>query len=451
VLTPASADAMAANVRRLRLASGFEVLPENPPAHVYLGELHVLDYFARVADAADCGLLLDVAHLAIHQRATGRTPLDGLDGFPLERVVEVHVAGATEFEQGGRRFVDDDHTPEPLPETWEILAWVLPRARNLRALVYECERNPRGAVLANFERIAKELETARCIRRVESPAPRRAQPATLDAATVRKLQRTLVRMQHDATFAARVVASDAAALASTGLDADDAASLRAVDPAAVAADRDGRRAAQLLRNVASEFRACAAIGPGGDGATDWIAAFPRSDAFHAAIAGDGSLPLAFAHWTESHAANAASGLFRALAALDVAMVRARREPPAPSAPPARGTVTLAAGVRLVALPRGTHAAAAAIASGRAATGLCVDPDEPEAVLVACVGPPARHGRLPELRVEPLAPGVAAFLAEARTPLDAGALARFAALHELDPGELATVVAEFVADGVLMRG
>jgi uncharacterized protein (UPF0276 family) len=160
ILCAASARELAASVRRLREASGFEVLPENPPSHLYLGDLHLLDYFARVADEADCGLLLDVAHLAIYQRATGRAPLDGLDGFPLERVVELHVAGGTEFEQGGRVFVDDDHGPAPLPETWRILEHVLPRARRLRALVYECERNPRHAVEPFFARLAELLAGA---------------------------------------------------------------------------------------------------------------------------------------------------------------------------------------------------------------------------------------------------------------------------------------------------
>src|SRR5215510_1198319 len=35
ILSADSAREMAENVRRLRLASGFEVLPENPPAHLY--------------------------------------------------------------------------------------------------------------------------------------------------------------------------------------------------------------------------------------------------------------------------------------------------------------------------------------------------------------------------------------------------------------------------------
>jgi len=157
VLCAESAREMARNVRFMREATGFEVLPENPPAHVYLGDLHLLDYFARVAEGADCGLLLDVAHLAIYQRATGRAPLDGLDGYPLERVVEIHVAGATEFEAGGRRFVDDDHSPAPLADTWRILEAVLPRTRNLRALVLECERNRADQVVPVFERLRTVL------------------------------------------------------------------------------------------------------------------------------------------------------------------------------------------------------------------------------------------------------------------------------------------------------
>ena len=153
VLCAESATEMAENVRRMRELTGFEVLPENPPSHVYLGDLHLLDYFARVAEGADCGLLLDVAHLAIYQRATGRDPLDALDGFPLERVVEIHVAGGSEFEHGERTFIDDDHGPVPLEDTWRILEAVLPRALNRHALVFECERNAVDAVLPTFERL----------------------------------------------------------------------------------------------------------------------------------------------------------------------------------------------------------------------------------------------------------------------------------------------------------
>jgi uncharacterized protein (UPF0276 family) len=153
VLTEDSARAVGDTAHALREASGFEVLPENPPGDVYIGPLHVLDYFARVADRSDGGLLLDCAHLAIFQRLRGLAPLTALDGFPLDRVVEIHVAGGVEIEIDGLRIVDDAHVPEPLADTWAIFEAVLPRATSLRAVVYECERNPPGDVVANFERL----------------------------------------------------------------------------------------------------------------------------------------------------------------------------------------------------------------------------------------------------------------------------------------------------------
>jgi len=157
VLCAASADTLAENLRRARRATGFEVLPENPPAHAYLGDMHLLDYFARVVERADSGLLLDVAHLTIYQDFLGCDLFHGLERFPLERIVELHVAGGSRFEHEGRAFIDDDHTPEPLPETWALFDYLLPRTPSLRAIVYECERNTLDAVAPGFERIAKRV------------------------------------------------------------------------------------------------------------------------------------------------------------------------------------------------------------------------------------------------------------------------------------------------------
>src|SRR5262249_12654603 len=99
------------------------------------------------------GLLLDCAHLAIFQRARGLSPTTALDGFPLDRVVELHVAGGAEIDVDGYPLVDDAHGPEPLPDTWQIVEAVLPRAKGLRAIVFECERNAAADVVAGFERL----------------------------------------------------------------------------------------------------------------------------------------------------------------------------------------------------------------------------------------------------------------------------------------------------------
>lgn len=153
VLNADAVEPMAQGIARLREELGFEVLPENPPGHAFIGKLHLLDFFARLMDRADTGILLDCAHLALYQKQKGFDPLTGFDGFPMDRVVEVHVAGARLFEHEGMQFVEDDHTPTPLDETWLIYEHVAKHAKNLKAVVFECEKNPLSESLPGFARI----------------------------------------------------------------------------------------------------------------------------------------------------------------------------------------------------------------------------------------------------------------------------------------------------------
>ncbi|MCA9319147.1 MAG: DUF692 family protein [Planctomycetes bacterium] len=153
ILCEESIAKMATAVRRLRRESGFEVLPENPPAQVHLGDLTVPEYFGTLARVADCGLLLDVAHLAITQIAGGGDLFQGLENFPMDRVVEMHVAGGALFDAEGLRLVDDDHGVEIQDETWALFRHVLARATNLKAIVLEAERNRIDEVIPLFERL----------------------------------------------------------------------------------------------------------------------------------------------------------------------------------------------------------------------------------------------------------------------------------------------------------
>lgn len=158
ILSADNAAAMAHGIRFLRQHSGLEVLPENPPGAAYVGNLHLLEFYAMVLDQADTGMLLDCAHLAIFQRIRGHSPLSGLDDFPLDRVVEIHIAGGTERHHEGFAFVEDTHTADVLPDTWTIFEHVLAHTPNLKAVVFECERNPIEKCLSGFERISKTLQ-----------------------------------------------------------------------------------------------------------------------------------------------------------------------------------------------------------------------------------------------------------------------------------------------------
>lgn len=153
ILCRESALETAESIRRIEAETGMVCLPENPPSVVYLGDLHILEYFAMVADEADCGIVLDCAHLAIFQHTRNLPPLSGLDNFPLDRVVEMHVAGGAYANVNGYSYIEDNHSPEPLPATWEIVEHVIPRAKNLKAIVFECEWNAPEECLPVFERL----------------------------------------------------------------------------------------------------------------------------------------------------------------------------------------------------------------------------------------------------------------------------------------------------------
>ena len=160
ILSAESARAQAGGVVRLREHLGYEVLPENPPGQLYLGDLHILEFYAQVIDHADTGMLLDCAHLAIYQKLMGHDPLTGLDAFPLDRVVELHVAGSASRDHDGFQYWDDDHTPEVLDDTWTIFDWIVSRSPQIKAVVFECERNTLDSVLSGFQRIRTTLTSA---------------------------------------------------------------------------------------------------------------------------------------------------------------------------------------------------------------------------------------------------------------------------------------------------
>lgn len=154
VLTRDSALMTAESVALLQERTGLPVFPENPPSLYFLGDLHVLEYFALVSEEAACGFLLDAAHLAIFQRARGLDPLSGLADFPLDRIVEMHIAGGGEaITPDGYRYIDDDHRAEIHPDTWSIVEYVVERAPKLKALIYECEHNEPGETIETFQRL----------------------------------------------------------------------------------------------------------------------------------------------------------------------------------------------------------------------------------------------------------------------------------------------------------
>lgn len=159
ILTKDSAKELAQGIIRLREETGLEVLPENPPGHVYVGDMHLMDFFAMVCDLADTGMLLDIAHLAIYQKAKGLSATTALDGFPMDRIVELHLAGGEIKRSPDLKYewIEDSHSPILLPESWEILDRIAPHLSSIKAVIFECERNPLALCQPEMQRIYDRL------------------------------------------------------------------------------------------------------------------------------------------------------------------------------------------------------------------------------------------------------------------------------------------------------
>lgn len=457
ILEPSSVDAMADSVRRLRDATGFEVLPENPPAHVYLGRMHLLDYFAALAERADTGLLVDLAHLAVYQRVMGHKPLEGFDRFPWDRVVEIHIAGGTPFRHAGRTFIDDDHGTTLLPELRDMMAAAFGAASNLRAVVCECERHPIPAVLPLFASVKAAFDASAAVRGSSSETPSRAAPmapTSIEGDMLAPLQRTLFRCQMDPAFARRWRGGDAEARRGDGLSPSARDLLVAASTEGVGADNGGRRSAQVLGNVSLECSATVALAMDGGRDSGFVAEFVASPEFHGAVMADAALPPAFAAYATARTSGSDDAFLRAVAHLERALVEVRRMPD--GTPPPAGTFGVSPAVAVVSVPEGTLdgwlAVLDALRAGklsklpRAASG-----PEDEYILLSKGGSSGAFAPPPGA-AELLDPGTAALLrAAAIHPLSEEDIAALARDHEADPADVRGLVDSLVADGVLVYG
>jgi uncharacterized protein (UPF0276 family) len=97
------------------------------------GELSDGQYFASVAQEADCGILLDLHNLWANER-NGRQPvLELIDELPLERVIELHLAGGQEYEG----YWVDAHSGLIPPALMDLARRIVPRLPNLKAIIFE--------------------------------------------------------------------------------------------------------------------------------------------------------------------------------------------------------------------------------------------------------------------------------------------------------------------------
>src|SRR5581483_5228344 len=91
---------IADRIRRARDVLGVPMAVENVSFYWHPGtaEMGEAEFLARVCEAADCGLMLDVNNAYVNSLNFGFDVEAWMRDAPLERVVQMHVAGHEWFE-----------------------------------------------------------------------------------------------------------------------------------------------------------------------------------------------------------------------------------------------------------------------------------------------------------------------------------------------------------------
>lgn len=135
------------------------------------------DFIGEVLERSQASLLLDVNNVYVNAKNHGTSPIELLERLPLDRVVQLHVAGHTYSDEDG--LILDTHGADMIPAVLDLCAWVIERTGPL-PVVLERDHGipPWDELLAEVARVeeayARGLLAHRAQRAAVLPAPAEA-------------------------------------------------------------------------------------------------------------------------------------------------------------------------------------------------------------------------------------------------------------------------------------
>jgi uncharacterized protein (UPF0276 family) len=143
---------------------------ENVSYYAELGcaEMAEKDFLLEVLEGADCGWLLDINNVYVNSRNHGFDPKAWLEGMPLHRVRQMHIAG--HWLDEAEDLIIDTHGADVIDPVIELLEWILPRIGRPVPVLLERDNNipPLEALLA--ERTKLQTAYDRALAPVLAPA-----------------------------------------------------------------------------------------------------------------------------------------------------------------------------------------------------------------------------------------------------------------------------------------
>lgn len=145
---------MAARTRQISRGTGMKLALENPSVYLRVpgDELDDAQFLSAVLEAADAPMLLDVNNIVVNARNFGGDPCDVIDRLPLERVVQVHVAGHT-----WRGDIAIDTHVGPVPDSvWAAYQHLIRRAGRIIPTLIEWDTD-----IHSYDAVLDEADKAR--------------------------------------------------------------------------------------------------------------------------------------------------------------------------------------------------------------------------------------------------------------------------------------------------
>lgn len=145
---------VAGRVKKLEDIFQIPFLIENPSYYMLLDdEMKESDFISNIVEKADCGLLLDINNVYVNSKNHRYDPVKFLDNLPIERTVQVHIAG--HFNKG--KIIIDTHGESIIKEVYELFKQLLKRC-SPKAILLERDFN-----FPEFSELLKELNKIKAI------------------------------------------------------------------------------------------------------------------------------------------------------------------------------------------------------------------------------------------------------------------------------------------------
>jgi uncharacterized protein (UPF0276 family) len=146
---------VAERVKRVQDHLGRRIALENVSSYFACAEdaMPEWEFLARIAEYADCGILLDVNNIFVNAHNHGFHALDYLMAIPPERVFQIHLAGHS---QQGELLIDT-HDHRVRDEVWSLYEAAVQRIGPVSTLIEWDDWIP------EFDELAAEAARARAI------------------------------------------------------------------------------------------------------------------------------------------------------------------------------------------------------------------------------------------------------------------------------------------------